>query len=225
MFFIKEIPNHERPRERFMNNGADALLTHELIAIILRTGSREDSVLELSKKILYKTKTLKDLSLMEIEDLTMIKGIGHAKAIQLLAAFELGKRMHSENYQKRLKICNPESIYLYLKDKLELKTQEHLIGLFMNTKGELIKKETIFIGSLNMSVIHPREIFKEAVKVSAASIVIAHNHPSGDPSPSEQDIQITKRLHQNGKMMDIEVLDHIIIGQNKYFSFKEHQML
>jgi DNA repair protein RadC len=208
MFFIKEMPNQERPRERFMNHGADILLTHELIAIILRTGSREDSVLELSKKILYQAKTLKELSLMDITDLTKIKGIGPSKAIQLLASFELGKRMHSENYKKRLKVHHPESIYLYLKDKLELKTQEHLIGLFLNT-----------------SVVHPREIFKEAVKVSAASIVIAHNHPSGDPSPSAQDIEITKRLHQNGLMMDIEVLDHIIIGQNKYFSFKEHQML
>ncbi|MGS0971918.1 MAG: RadC family protein [Candidatus Izemoplasmataceae bacterium] len=225
MFFIKEIPNHERPRERFMQEGAEALLTYELIAIILRTGSREDSVLELSKKILYQAKSLKALSVLEIEDLTKVKGIGPSKAIQLLAAFELGRRMHSENYQKRLKVHNPESIFLYLKDKLELKTQENLIGLFLNTKGELIKKETIFVGSLNTSVIHPREIFKEAVKVSAASIVIAHNHPSGDPSPSSQDIEITKRLHQNGLMMDIEVLDHIIVGQNKYFSFKEHGML
>jgi DNA repair protein RadC len=225
MFLIKEMPNHERPRERFMKYGADLLLTHELIAIILRTGSREDSVLELSKKILYQAKTLKELSMMNIEDLIKLKGIGPSKAIQLLAAFELGKRMHSEDYKKRLKIHHPESIYLYLKDKLELKTQEHLIGLFLNTKGELIKKETIFIGSLNTSVVHPREIFKEAVKVSAASIVIAHNHPSGDPSPSAQDIEITKRLHQNGLMMDIEVLDHIIIGQNKYFSFKERGML
>lgn len=225
MFFIREIPHHERPRERFIKEGPDALLTYELIAIILRTGSREDSVLNLSKKILYQAKTLRALSMLDIADLTSIKGIGPSKAIQLLAAFELGKRMHSEDYQKRLKVHNPESIYLFLKDKLELKTKEHLIGLFLNSKGELIKKETIFVGTLNSSVIHPREIFKEAVKVSAASIVIAHNHPSGDPSPSAQDIEITKRLHQNGLMMDIEVLDHIIIGQNKYFSFKEHQML
>jgi DNA repair protein RadC len=225
MFLIKEIPSAERPRERFLELGADQVFTYELLAILLRTGSKEESVIDLSKKLFYKAKTLKNLSLMRIDDLTKVKGIGPSKAIQILAAFELGKRMHSEDYKKRLKMHNPESIFLYLKDQLELKTQEHLIGLFLNTKGELIKKETIFVGSLNMSVVHPREIFKKAVQVSAASMVIAHNHPSGDPSPSKQDIDITKRLVKSGLMMDIEVLDHIIVGQNKYFSFKEHGML
>jgi len=225
MFLIKEIPSAERPRERFLELGADQVFTYELLAILLRTGSKEESVIDLSKKLFYKVKTLKNLSLMQIDDLTKVKGIGPSKAIQILAAFELGKRMHSEDYKKRLKMHNPESIFLYLKDQLELKTQEHLIGLFLNTKGELIKKETIFVGSLNMSVVHPREIFKKAVQVSAASMVIAHNHPSGDPSPSKQDIDITKRLVKSGLMMDIEILDHIIVGQNKYFSFKEHGML
>lgn len=225
MFLIKEIPNKERPRERFVSVGPELMLDYELIAIILRTGSKDESVLELSKKVLYNTKTLKELSNKTIDELTCIKGIGPSKAIQLLTVFELGSRMYEESFKKRIKVSNPESVYLYLKNKLELKTQENLIGLFINTKGELIKKETIFVGSLNMSVIHPREIFKEAVKVSAASVVIAHNHPSGDPSPSSQDIEITKRLHQSGQMMDIEVLDHIIIGQNRYFSFKEHKML
>lgn len=225
LFLIKEIPKEERPRERFLEHGAEYLQNHELLAIILRTGSKEESVIDLSKKLLYKCKSLKELSMVGIKELTDIKGIGPSKAMQLLAAFELGKRMHSEDYKKRIKVHSPESIFLFLKDQMELKTQEHLLALFLNTKGELLKKETIFIGSLNTSVVHPREIFKRAVSVSAASMVIAHNHPSGDPSPSSQDIEITKRLVKSGRMMDIEVLDHIIIGQNKYFSFKAHQML
>jgi len=225
LFLIKEIPTRERPRERFIEYGADNLLNYELLAIILRTGSKEESVIELSKKLLYAFPSLKELSTIDIHDLTKFKGIGPSKAVQLLSAFELGRRMHSEEYKKRLKVHNPESIFLFLKDQMELKTQEHLMALFLNTKGELLKKETIFIGSLNTSVVHPREIFKKAVKISAASMVIVHNHPSGDPSPSNQDIEITKRLVKSGQMMDIEVLDHLIIGQNKYFSFKAHQML
>ncbi len=218
---IKEIPFEERPRERFLKYPSSTISTHELIAIILRTGSRQESVIELSKRILYKYDNLKALSNAPIKDLMKIKGIGTSKAIELLAAFELGKRVLKESFDSSVKLHSPESIYLYLKDDLEMKTQEHFIALYLNTKGELVKKETLFIGSLNSSLIHPRELFKHAVLNSAATIIVSHNHPSGDPTPSNQDIEITKILHKNSIMMDIELLDHIIIGKDRYYSFKE----
>lgn len=221
MFMIKEIPLEERPRERFLKYPKSTIANHELVAIILRTGSRQESVIELSKRILYKYDNLKALSNAPIKDLMKIKGIGTSKAIELLAAFELGKRVIKENFNVQVKLHSPESIYLYLKDDLEMKMQEHFIALYLNTKGELVKKETLFIGSLNSSLIHPRELFKHAVLNSAATIIVSHNHPSGDPTPSQSDIDITKLLHKNSIMMDIELLDHIIIGKDRYYSFKE----
>ncbi len=221
MFMIKEIPHQERPRERFMKYETNTIQTHELIAIILRTGSKKESVLDLSKKILYQYNNLKELSNAEIKDLMKIKGIGASKAIELKAAFELGRRASKETFTEKVKLKSPESIYLYLKDQLEMKTQEHLVALYLNTKGELIKKEILFVGSLNTSVIHPREIFKHAVINSAASIIICHNHPSGDPTPSQNDLDVTNIIHNNSLMMDIVLMDHIIIGRDRYFSFKE----
>lgn len=225
MFMIKELPIEERPRERFMKYSKEVMSNHELIAIILRTGSRNESVIDLSKRIMVNYKNLKELSNTSISELMKIRGIGKSKAIELLAAFELGKRVHKEAFELKRKLHTPESIFDYVKDSLEMKTQEHLIALYLNTKGELITKKTLFIGSLNSSLIHPREIFKYAVLHSAATIIICHNHPSGDPTPSASDIEITKIIHKNGKMMDIELLDHIIIGRDRYFSFKEKGML
>jgi len=221
MFMIKELPIKERPRERFIKYGASAVQTFELIAIILRTGSKDESVIELAKKVTYMNQSLKDLSNTSIKELKSIKGIGDSKAIELLAAFELGKRVLKESFNENSKLHSPESIYQYLKSELEMKTQEHFLALYLNTKGELIKKETLFIGSLNASLVHPREIFKHAVLNSAAAIIICHNHPSGDPTPSKQDIDITKLIHKNSIMMDIQLLDHIIIGKDRYYSFKE----
>ncbi len=221
MFMIKEIPLEERPRERFLKYPPSTITNHELIAIILRTGSRQESVIELSKRILYKYDNLKALSNTTVKDLMEIRGIGTSKAIELLAAFELGKRVNKESFVPQVKLLSPESIFLYLKSDLEMKTQEHFVALYLNTKGELVKKETLFIGSLNSSLIHPRELFKHAVLNSAAKIIVSHNHPSGDPTPSNQDIEVTKILHKNSLMMDIELLDHIIIGRDRYYSFKE----
>ena len=222
---IKEIPEMERPRERFMKYPPDSIQTHELIAIILRTGSKNESVLDLSKRVFYKYSNLKELANAEIKDLMTIRGIGKSKAIELKAAFEIGKRAQLETFMEKVKLISPESIYLYLKDQLEMKMQEYFIALYLNTKAELIKKETLFKGSLNSSLVHPREIFKHAVVNSAASIIICHNHPSGDPTPSKNDIDITKIIHKNSLMMDIELIDHIIIGRNKYFSFREKGLI
>lgn len=225
MFMIKEIPTSERPRERFMKYPIDSMQTHELLAIILRTGCKDVSVIELSKKLLYQFDSLKALSNSSIKELMGLKGIGTSKAIEVLSAFELGKRALNESFKEQVILQSPEAIYHYMKTMLELKAQEHLVALYLNTKGALIKKETLFIGSLNSSLIHPREIFKHAVLNSAASIVICHNHPSGDPTPSAQDIKITKIIHKNSMMMDIELIDHVIIGKDKYYSFKEKRMM
>jgi len=225
MFMIKEIPIEERPRERFLKYAKESIQTHELIAIILRTGSKDESVIELSKRVLYQYPNLKELSNTTIKTLTNIKGIGNAKAIELLAAFELGRRTSNDYFTEKVKLQSPESVYLLLKDQFEMKTQEHFIALYLNTKAELIKKQVLFVGSLNASLVHPREIFKHAVVNSAASIVIVHNHPSGDPTPSKNDIEVTKVIHQNSMMMDIQLIDHIIIGRNKYFSFKEKNII
>jgi DNA repair protein RadC len=221
MLTIKEMPLSERPRERFLKYSSDVIQTHELIAIILRTGTKDESVLDMSKRLFYKYDNITDLSYASVSDLMKINGIGESKAITLKAAFELGRRAHMMNFQKKVKLVSPEQIYRFMKDQLEFKTQEHLVGLYLNTKGELIKKKTLFIGSLNSSVIHPREIFKYAVIHSAASIIICHNHPSGDPTPSQNDIDVTKIIHKNSMMMDIMLMDHIIIGRERYYSFKE----
>jgi len=225
MLMIKEIPNNERPRERFLKYPIESIQTFELLAIILRTGSKNESVIELSKKLLYSFESLKALGNASISDLKKLKGIGDSKAIELLSAIELGKRVYTETFRSNIKLHSPEKIYEYVRDSLEMKTQEHLVGLYLNTKGELIKKEILFIGSLNSSLIHPREIFKHAVVNSSASIIICHNHPSGDPTPSSHDIKVTKIIHENSLMMDIELIDHIIIGRDKYFSFKEKGLL
>ena len=223
MFLIKEMPYHERPRERMVAFGKEALSNHELIAIILRTGTHECSAIELARNVYYKYDGLKALNQSSIEELTKLKGIGKAKAIQLLAALELGKRLSEEAFPKHVSFHNPETVYQFMKNDLEMLSQEMFYALYLNTKGHLIKKQLLFIGSLSSALVHPREVFKHAVSVSASSIIIVHNHPSGDPTPSQSDIKMTTVMVKNGKLMDIEVLDHIVIGKGKYYSFKYHQ--
>lgn len=217
------MPYKERPRERFMHYGQEALATHELIAIILRTGTKECSVLELSKNIFYSYDSLRALSKTSVEHLVTLKGMGKAKAIQLLSALELGKRLYQEQYAKTAQLTSPSEVYNYLKADMELLDQEMFYALYLNTKGKLIKKQLLFIGSLNSALVHPREVFKHAVTLSAASIIIVHNHPSGDPNPSKSDCDITEVMVENGKLMDIEIIDHIVIGQGKFYSFREHK--
>ncbi len=225
MFLIKEMPHKERPRERFLEYGREALATHELIAIILRTGTKRTSVLELSKNIFYQFPSIKALNQANVKELTKLPGMGEAKAIQLLAALELGKRLFAESFPKNVKLLHPEKVYEYLKADLEMGTQEMFYALYLDTKGALIKKQLLFIGSLSSALVHPREIFKHAVTLSAASIIIVHNHPSGDPTPSAADVRITKTMVQNGKLMDIEILDHVVIGKGKYYSMRQHNII
>lgn len=221
LFMIRDVPLEERPRERFIENGPNSLSNQDLLALILRTGSQKESVLQLSQKLLQHFDGLRLLKDASLEELTSIKGIGSAKAIQLLATFELAGRISNMKDEDRYVIRSPEDGSKFLMNEMRFLSQEHFVCLYLNTKNQVLHKQTIFIGSLNASIVHPREIFKEAFRRSAASIICAHNHPSGDPTPSREDIEVTKRLGECGKIIGIELLDHLIIGENKFVSLKE----
>jgi DNA repair protein RadC len=218
---IRDFPQDERPRERFITHGPQSLSNHELVAILLRTGTNQESVLQLSNRLLTHFEGLRLLKAASLEEITSIKGIGKAKAIQVLAAVEIGRRIANLAYDDRYVIRSPEDGAKYVMNDMRFLTQEHFVCLYLNTKNQVIHKQTIFIGSLNASIVHPREVFKEALKRSAASIICLHNHPSGDPAPSREDIEVTKRLVECGKIIGIELLDHLIIGENKFVSLKE----
>jgi DNA repair protein RadC len=218
---IKDVPKADRPRERMLNLGANHLSNQELLAIILGSGTKEESVMELANRLLVHFEGLKLLQDATIEELTAIKGIGTAKGVLILSALEIGKRLNQYKPIERYVIRSPEDGADYIMEELRNLNQEHFVVLFLNTKNQIIHRQTIFIGSLNASIVHPREVFREAVKRSAASIIVAHNHPSGDPTPSQEDIHVTKRLAESGKMIGIELLDHLIIGDRKFVSLKE----
>ncbi|MED4851161.1 MAG: DNA repair protein RadC [Caldibacillus thermoamylovorans] len=218
---IKDFPKEERPRERFIHHGPSSLSNQELLAIILRTGTKNESVLQLAQRLIKEFQGLRMLMNASLEELTKIKGVGEAKAIQLLAAIELGKRIANMKNEERYVIRSPEDGANYVMEEMRFLTQEHFVCLFLNTKNEVIHKQTIFIGSLNASIVHPRELFKEAFRRSAASMICLHNHPSGNPEPSREDIEVTKRLVECGRILGVDVLDHIIIGDKRYVSLKE----
>lgn len=217
MYLIKEMPISERPRERLLQVGAKNMTDHELIAIILRTGYKDVSVIDLAKKIHYEYGGIKRIMEMSIDELASIKGIGEAKAIILIAAIELGKRALS-NFSEALIIHSPNDIFELLRHEIGYLKQEVLVAVYLDTKGHLIEKREIFVGGLNQSLVHPREVFKYAAKCSAFQIVLAHNHPSGDPEPSIQDFEMTKKMIEAGNVMQIPILDHMVITKDKCVS-------
>lgn len=218
---IKDVPQEDRPRERLLTLGPKKLSNQELFAILLGSGTKEESVMVLAQRVLSHFEGLRLMKDATIEELTAIKGIGPAKGVLLLSAIELGKRMSEYKQGDRYVIRSPKDGADYIMEEMRNLNQEHFVALFLNTKNQIVHRQTIFIGSLNASIVHPREIFREAVKRSAASIICAHNHPSGDPSPSQEDIHVTRRLVESGKMIGIEVLDHLVIGDRKFVSLKE----
>lgn len=217
---IQQVATQERPRERLVLFGAEQLSNHELLAILIGSGTKKESVLDIATRLLNQFETLLNLKHATIEELQAVDGIGRVKAMYLLAAFELGRRSHLPNRLERTVVKHPDDAADYLMSDLAQLMQEHFVVLFLNVKNEIIHKQTIFIGSLNASIVHPREIFREAVKRSAASIICAHNHPSGNPTPSPEDIEVTKRIAEAGGIIGIELLDHIIIGDYRYISMK-----
>lgn len=223
-YLVKEIPISERPRERLMRYGAKSLANHELLAIILRTGSFNNSVLDLAKEILIHFEDLDNLNNATIEELKQIKGIGEAKAITIIAAIELGKRVNTP-ISPNMIINSPVQSYNYLKDLIQHETQENLVCVFLNNQSQVITTKTITIGTLNHTIFNPRDILKWALKLSAAAIIVSHNHPSGNPTPSNEDIIVTKKLVQAARLVDVIIVDHLIIGKNRYYSFLENKKL
>lgn len=222
---LRDLPREERPRERMLRSGAEALSHAELLAILLVTGTRKESALTVAQRILGQTSSLRQLADMGIEELIGINGIGPAKAVQLKAAIELGRRMSASRIGERVVIRSPRDAAELLAEQLRYLQKEHFVCLFLNTKNQVIAQETLSIGSLNASIVHPREVFRAAIKYGSASIVCAHNHPSGDPAPSPEDIAITKRLVESGRIVGIDVLDHIVVGDGHFVSLKEQGMM
>jgi len=220
---IKDLPKIERPREKLVLKGPQNLKDEELLAILLRTGREGKNVLDLAKQILHKYSKKRFLS-MGYEDLLKIKGINSAKACTILAAQELVKRVLKVRDETLPIISSVDDILaqaVYMREK----RREHLMVIYLNARNEMVYKKPMFIGTLDVNLVHPREIFAGALEHNAASVILAHNHPSGDPEPSEDDIEITKRIVEAGKIMGIDVLDHIIITKTKIFSFKEKKLI
>jgi len=220
---IKDLPKIDRPREKLVAKGAENLKDSELLAILLRTGKAGKNVIEIASQILSKH-SKKRLLQMTYQDLVKIDGIDSAKATTLLAAFELTKRALEVNDTNLPTISNAKDAAAQLTDIRDLK-KEHFVVLYLNAKNQLVHKEIISMGTLNANLVHPREVFEPALIHSAAQIIAAHNHPSGDPKPSEDDMEITKRLTEAGEMMGVEVMDHVIVSKNSHFSFKEEGYL
>jgi DNA repair protein RadC len=217
---ILDMQKEDRPRERLVKKGPASLSDSELLAIILRTGSRKENVLNLSQRILNQY-NFKQLSRINLTQLMKVHGIKESKAAQISACFEIARRLESRTDETKPKINSPEDVYRLIYPRLREEKKEMFIEICLDTKNQVIKEETISIGSLNANVVHPREVFRTALAESAAHIIVAHNHPSGDPAPSREDIEITRKLVETGSIMGITVLDHVIIGDGSHFSMKE----
>lgn len=225
-YTIKELPTTERPREKLYKYGPEALSNEELIAIIIRTGSMNDSAVDLARKVLSRdNRGLVHLRDTTLEELTQTKGIGECKAAQILAAIEIGKRINFREAFEKVKIKEPGTIANLFMDEMRYLQKEHFRIILLDTKNQIIRIDEISVGTLNASIVHPRDVFKAAIKRNSNSIILIHNHPSGDPTPSNEDINITNRLVDAGNLIGIKVLDHIIIGDNRYVSFKEKNLI
>lgn len=222
---VKELPFDDRPREKLLLRGAQNLSDAELIAILLRTGKKGKSVLEISRELINSERNLAVLATRSVESLTKISGIGNDKAATLAAAFELSRRILSQpKWLFNKKITSPQDIGDIFIPLLRDEVKEKFLVVCLNSSNKIIKQETISVGNLNSSVVHPREIFKVAIDNNSASIILIHNHPSGNPEPSNEDIRITKKLVESGKILDIPVFDHVIIAGETYTSFVEKRL-
>ena len=217
---VKDLPLEERPRERLVRYGKESLSNEELLSIILKSGNSKQSVKEISLELLKTFNGIDKLKDVTREQLQQVKGIGNVQALTLLSAIELGKRMYvGSDYANKIKFDSSDSIYNYMKYELLDKKQEYFYCLYVNSKKELIERKLLFMGTVNRSLVHPREVFKNAYLCSAAGIICIHNHPSGDVMPSREDIYLTDTLVELGRVNGIPIVDHIIVGDNDYYSF------
>lgn len=218
---IRDLPQDERPRERLTQVGPQALSTSELLAILLRTGSGRESSLRLAERILRRFDNLSGLGRATLEDLKGIRGVGPAKATEIQAAFELGRRLSIATPAEKVRIHSPADAAALVQYEMSLLEQEHLRVILLDTRNQVGRIETIYIGSLNSAVVRVGELFRPAIRYNAAAVILVHNHPSGDPSPSSEDVRVTREVVKAGKLLDIMVLDHLIIGRGRFVSLKE----
>ena len=224
---IKEWPEDERPREKMQKNGADSLSDAELLALILRVGDHasHQSAIDLGRAMLQTFGDLRKLSSATFSEICSVKGAGPAKAASVLAALALGRRINTEKLENLERFTAPSQIFKHFHYRFRDRRREYFVTLLLDGKNRIVLEEQISEGSLNQSIVHPREVFSRAVKESAAAVILVHNHPSGDPAPSREDREITRRLKEAGEVLGIRVLDHIIIGDGSYFSFVEQGLL
>jgi DNA repair protein RadC len=221
---VKEWPSSEQPREKLAQLGAEHVANHELLAILLRVGVAGQDVVSLSQELLVRFGGLTGLSRAPLSALAEVKGVGPTKAITIRAALELGRRLLLADAQDQLQVRSPQDVASVLQLEMGLLEQEHLRVVLLNTKNHVLGMPTVYRGSLNTSVIRTAEVFRDAVKENCASIIVVHNHPSGDPTPSPEDVRVTRDLVAAGKLLDIEVLDHLVIGRNRYVSLRQKKL-
>ena len=219
---IDDMENGERPRERLLGSGPGVLTDADLIAVLFGTGSPGEGILELSSRVTAAI-PLRRLHRVPVEELLQVRGMGPARAAQLLAAAELGRRLWPDGDAVAL-VRGPETVFDLTRD-IRAANREHFVGFYLNSRNQVLRREIISIGSLNASIVHPREVYQPAIAVSAASLILAHNHPSGDPTPSEEDLAITRRLVEAGRILGIDILDHVVVTKDAYASFKERKLL
>lgn len=220
---IKELPENDRPRERLLREGVEHLSNEELLAILLKTGGKDQSAKDLALSLLKKFGSITNFRQVKIEQLLKFKGIGVAKACELMAVIELSKRLHTTREPlKGKKIINSDMVFQYYKETFQDEEQECFYVIYLNAQKKVICDRLLFKGTINFSIVHPREVFKEAYLIGATSFICIHNHPSGNILPSKQDVMITKQLQEVGKIMGVLLDDHLIIGKDKYYSFFEN---
>ncbi len=222
---VKELPAAERPRELLLAKGPSALSNAGLLAILLRTGTSRESVLRLAEQLLARHGGLSGLGGLAPQEMSKLKGIGPAKAVTVAAAVELGKRMAAMAAGERPVVRSPQDAAELMLPRLRYEKKELFIALLLSTKNHVLASPTLAVGTLSASVVDPRELFREAINHNAASVVLVHNHPSGDPTPSQEDVALTRKMSEAGRLLDISVLDHLIIGDGKYVSLKEKGIL
>ena len=224
---VRDLPMEDRPREKLIDRGAAALSDTELLAILLRTGTSSVSVLHLAEEVLakYRDKGLVAIMNMSPQEIATVHGVGLAKAATIVAAVELGRRLSTRAAQKTEKIEGPEDAARYMMPMLRYEQKEHFLVMLLDVRNRVIATSTISVGGLTSSIAHPREVFREAIRHSAAALILVHNHPSGDPSPSREDIQLTRQMMKAGDVMGIPVLDHIILANDDFLSIKEANCL
>ncbi len=220
-FKIMELPESERPRERLLNHGASALSTAELMAIILRTGTPGQNVTRLAERLLHDYNGLPGLAVTPIPILTECHGVGPVKAIELQAVFELGRRLLASSPESRPQVKSPADAANLVLGEMAMLEQEQLRTILLDTKNRVLKIHMVYQGSLNMASVRVGELFREAIRLNCAALIVTHNHPSGDPTPSPEDVQVTRQIVDAGKLLDIDVLDHLVIGQQRWVSLKE----